>query len=271
MRAQHRLRKFRRAWALIGTTALVAFIAWCALAYRANGEAQRAAASDAQVAVSHGEGFWMFMPQRKQAGQSPGLLFFAGSLVDPRAYAPIARQVARQGFPVLVVELPRRGAFGGADGADVLQRAQAAMDQLPGVRHWLAAGHSRGGEVAARFAASHRAALIGLVLIGTSHPRDFSLRDDSLPVLKIIGTRDGLASPERNWRTRHNLPPTARWLILQGGNHSQFGDYGFQPGDRFAELPRQRQRAATVAALLAMLRADPVPASIAVSDAEAPE
>jgi pimeloyl-ACP methyl ester carboxylesterase len=94
------------------------------------------------------------------------------------------------------------------------------------------------------------AGFAGLVLIGTSHPRDVDLSALTVPVTKVVGTRDGLASPAEVEANRAKLPLTTRWVWIQGGNHSQFGWYGFQPGDRRATISAAAQREAMVAAVL---------------------
>ena len=81
----------------------------------------------------------------------------------------------------------------------------------------------------------------GAVLLGTSHPRDVDLSRYKHPVTKIFATRDGLASVDKVEANRHLLPPSTRWVKIEGGNHSQFGWYGFQPGDRFATISRDAQ------------------------------
>jgi pimeloyl-ACP methyl ester carboxylesterase len=154
---------------------------------------------------------------------------------------------------VILVGLPRRGAFGGADGAEVLNRGAAATLAAPNVRRWVLAGHSRGGEVAARLARLEAPSFVGLVLIGTSHPRDFSLAGTRLAVTRIYGTRDTVADVEKLERNRINLPASLRDVRIDGGNHSQFGSYGFQPGDWPATISRDEQQRQTLAAVLAAL------------------
>jgi pimeloyl-ACP methyl ester carboxylesterase len=202
------------------------------------------------VTVHHEEGIWSFTPSRPVPGGTPALVFFPGALVDPVAYAPPLRAVARAGFPAYLVELPRRGAFGGADDPALDVRLERLLTR-PGVAtRWIAAGHSRGGVVASRVAAERRGGFAGLVLIGTSHPRDVDLSALTVPVTKVVGTRDGLASPAEVEANRAKLPLTTRWVWIQGGNHSQFGWYGFQPGDRRATISAAAQREAMVAAVL---------------------
>ena len=258
--------RVRRIWAILGLSVTAIFVAWNLIAYRANADGRHAAESDTRVAVSHVDSQWRFLPENPSQMKT-GLLFFSGALVDPRAYAGLARNIAEtDGFPVVVVELPRRGAFGGADGRAVLDRGRAAMAALPGVRCWVVAGHSRGGEVASRFVSTQDPTIVALLLAGTSHPRDLDLSGLPLPVTKLVATRDGLASPERNARNRHKLPQSTRWVTIEGGNHSQFGDYGLQPGDRFATISRTTQHAIVLDEALRVLHhADAQPACNAAS------
>jgi pimeloyl-ACP methyl ester carboxylesterase len=235
------VRRIKRIWITLGLAATVVFTFWCLLAYRANADGVRAALSDGLVEVVRGDDHRVFRPLVVPS-RSTGLLFFSGALVDPRAYAGLARSAADAGYPVIVVDLPRRGALGGAEGPAVLRRGRDAMTAQPDVRCWVVGGHSRGGEVASRFVLTypdHRAALL---LVATSHPRDVDLSALSIPVTKIVGDRDGLATPERVARNRPLLPTATRWVDMPGANHSQFGQYGFQPGDRFTQIPREVQQ-----------------------------
>ena len=240
-------------WVRAGLLVGVVFIAWSLWAYRATATARAALAGDTYVAVTDHGNHWVFVPRQRNA--SVGLIFYAGALVDPVAYAPLARAVAGHGYPVVLVSLPRRGAFGGAEGAAPLTRGINATLSVPQVERWVVAGHSRGGEVAARLARTNAGSLGGLVLVGTSHPRDFSLARSPLPVTQIYGTRDTVADPEKVEAARRNLPAATRAVRIEGGNHSQFGYYGFQPGDWRATISRKEQHRITVAAIVDALAA----------------
>jgi dienelactone hydrolase len=243
----------RRLFAAVGAVALLAFVGWSFVAYRATPDARAALLGDDQITVERGEGYWLFQP--KSAAAAAGLVFFPGALVEPVAYAPLARGVASHGYAVILVELPWRGAFGAADWSDVLMRAHDAMKRAPTVHKWVAAGHSRGGGVAARMALSDPSNIAGLVLIGTSHPRDFSLAHTPLPVTRVYGTLDHIADAAKLRQTRANLPPSTRMVPIEGGNHSQFGYYGFQPGDSPATISRETQQRLTRQALTDALNA----------------
>lgn len=242
--------KVRKIWAITGTVVMVVTVGWALLAFRANGTAHDALRSDARVSVQADHGAWRFEPVTPKEGAA-SLLFFAGSMVDPIAYAPLLRDVAASGHRVALVALPRRGAFGGAEDPAVLARAHALTRDAGG--RWVVAGHSKGGKVAALFAHAYPGQTAALALIGTSHPRDVDLSDATYPVVQVLADRDPIASIERADRNRHNLPGSTSRIVIEGGNHSRFGEYGFQPGDRFTAITRQRQRGSTLSALLSAL------------------
>ena len=248
--------RIRKAWIILGLSATALFVVWSLIAYRASATARAAIVSDAAVAVDHDGGIWAFTPTRQDVTGRPALVFFPGSLVDPVAYAPLMRAAASAGFPAYLIELPKRGAFGGADDPALDARLALVLARPEVAPRWIVAGHSRGAVVATRVAAARPVAgLAGLVLIGTSHPRDVDLSTLSVPVTKVVGTRDGLASTVEVEANRARLPPSTKWIWVEGGNHSRFGWYGFQPGDRRATVPASAQRDAMIRAVVDALNA----------------
>ena len=240
-------RTIHKIWVRTGALAGAIFITWSLWAYRAQPSASASLDSDARVTVTRGDGFWVMRPASPAAA---GLMFFPGSPVDPVAYAPLLRTIAEHGYTTLLVELPRRGVMGGADGPEVFARARAAAAASPSIARWVLSGHSRGGVVASMAARDNFPGIAGLVVIGTSHPRDFSLAHLQIPVTQVFGSRDTVADEDKVAAARANLPAATRLVRIDGGNHSQFGNYGFQPGDWPATISREAQQAITRAALL---------------------
>jgi Predicted hydrolase of the alpha/beta-hydrolase fold len=251
------LRKLRRAWAITGATVAVLFVGYQAIASRASGPAPAALESTPRVRVTRHATHWRFEPATGTV-RDTGLLFLPGSVVDPAAYAPLAQAVADRGYPVEIVLIPFRVALTEGHRAAVVERARAvlsdARQQGTGApSKWVVAGHSLGGALSARFARDHADLVAGLVLIGTSHPREYSLAPLTAPVTKVYATNDGLASPGEVRRYAVNLPPQTRWVEIMGGNHSQFGWYGFQVGDHKATIGHAEQQAQLAEAVLSAL------------------
>jgi pimeloyl-ACP methyl ester carboxylesterase len=234
---------------MLGALVLVA-LAW---SFQAHGVPRAVLESDERVRVERTEAGLEFLP-RLDAGAA-GLVFLPGGMVQPEAYAPLARGIAAEGFPVLLVRFPFLGrhALGEGQKAAVIERVARRIggDTL---RVWAIAGHSFGGALATRFANRHPELTAALILIGTTHPRGLDLSGAAYPVVRVFGTRDGVA-PERKMReTARNLPPATRLVPIEGGNHAQFGYYGPQLLDGRASIGRQLQQRLTAEVILETLR-----------------
>lgn len=155
-----------------------------------------------------------------------GLVFYPGGLVDHRAYVPLAARIAGAGHPVAIVRMPLDLAVLGK------RRGLAAAQALPSVGRWAIGGHSLGGAMAA-----------GLVLLAAYPPDGASIAGTGLPALSIVGTRDRVVNPEKLASAPSLLPPEARFVRIEGGNHAQFGDYGPQKGDGAPGITREEQLA----------------------------
>jgi len=241
-------KKIRKVWAITGATVFVLFTAWNLIAYQAWGVDDAVLESDEQVAVDLGDETLSFTP--RNGLKKTALAFFSGALVDPEAYAPLARTVAEHGYKAVVVKLPFRTA---PDPGEAIARAGAVIAADPSIERWVVGGHSKGGSLAARLVLDNPHLAAGLLLVGTSHPRDFDLSAFTLPITKVYATNDGLASVEEVQANAPLLPATTRWVRIEGGNHCQFGWYGFQFGDRPASISRKAQQEILADTVLAML------------------
>jgi pimeloyl-ACP methyl ester carboxylesterase len=75
-----------------------------------------------------------------------------------------------------------------------------------------------------------------------------------IPVVSISGSQDGLATPQKIEENRRLQPAHTRFVVIQGGNHAQFGSYGAQPGDGPATIPASAQWEQTVKATVELLQ-----------------
>lgn len=230
--------------------AVVGFIVWAETPARPGAAALTALESDARVSVLEREGYIAFSPNEIAAAGAPkeriALIFYPGGRVDYRAYAPPLRKIAEQGILVFLLRVRLNLAFFDVEaGAPLLQNAE-------GVTVWAVGGHSLGGVAASLFAQNHPE--VRGVVFWASYPASEQFRATGLPVLSLYGTRDGLAPPEEIEQARALLPPGAQLVPIEGGNHAQFGDYGFQNGDLPATLPAELQWQQTAQATVSFLQ-----------------
>lgn len=230
-------RKSSARFLLVIFVAIAVFVAgvaayWSARTRPASDVALQALQSDDRVTVSQADGVITFAPA--DARSSVGFIFYPGANVDYRAYAPVLRLIAERGYFVALVRVPLNLAFFDTDAAaDIIER-------FPEIEVWVVGGHSLGGVTSAAFAAD-RPDLISGVVFFASYPKDNGLKTTPIKVLSIYGTNDALATVEIINNSKQLLPADAEFISIEGGNHSQFGSYGFQSGDGVAAISAEEQ------------------------------
>jgi pimeloyl-ACP methyl ester carboxylesterase len=239
----------RTLWITFG----ILFILWMANSFRARGFDRSILESDSQITIAETNSFMSFRP--KASSKPVGLIFFPGGMVQPEAYAPMSRTIAEQGYNVFIVKLPFGSAPLKSQETDVMNQALEIISANESIQYWVVGGHSRGAAIASRFAYKYGETFDGLILIGTSHPKEaaFDLSNSTLAVTKIYASNDGLASMDEVEANALYLPANTTWVLIEGGNHSQFGYYGSQLGDNTATISREKQQELMVAAILAAL------------------
>ena len=198
---------------------------------------------DTRVSVSS-DPWLVFQPAG--AAPSTGLIFYPGGRVDPRAYAPLAHAVAKQGYLVVIVPMPFDLAFFDAN------RASDVVAKYPSIKRWAIGGHSLGGVVAAMFAKNHPA-LVQAIAFWASYPNTpDDLSQSKIAALSIYGTNDGAV--DQLVAARNLMPASTQWVVIQGGNHAQFGYYGIQSSDGVATISREEQQKRIIDATVGFLK-----------------
>lgn len=229
--------------ALLVVSVLV-FVIWAETPSQPGEYALAALKSDGNVQVTDHGNYISFMPTRQQSDTA--FLFYPGGHVNFEAYSPILRQVAEHGYPVILARVNLNLAFFDIEaGAPVLR-------DFPQVIHWVVGGHSLGGVASAIFAANHPE--IEGVVFWASYPADDRLKNTDTKMLSIYGTEDGgLDNGKKIEQYKAFQPDDTEFVVIQGGNHGQFGDYGPQPGDNPATISAESQWQQVAAATVQFL------------------
>ena len=226
-------------------------ISWLANSVRTRGVDENTLRSNDEVSVLTDATGLTFLPASPNGHTA--LIFICGSGIAAEAYAPLLRPVAEEGFPVFVVKLPYRFAPLESHKQAAVARAHRVIATHPEVERWVIAGHSLGGALAARMARVGSESFSAVVLVATTHPKDYDLSFLRIPVTKIYASNDGVAPPDRVLANRGLLPSHTKWVEIVGGNHSQFGRYGHQLFNGTATISREEQEALTRSAILQIL------------------
>lgn len=206
--------------------------------YSAGETAVQAMASSGSITVTETDSAVFF----DGAGEDTALVFYPGAKVDAEAYAPLLRKIAEGGVDCFALKVPFRMAFFNLNAAD------SVINQYS-YQHYLLSGHSLGGVAASGYAANHADKADGLVLLASYPTQPIG---DSVSLLTVYGSNDGVLNKSAYEDAKKNFPKDSVELVIEGGNHANFADYGAQDGDKKADISAEQQQEQTAEAILSL-------------------
>jgi hypothetical protein len=162
----------------------------------------------------------------KETDSSIGVIVYGGGKVDPLSYAYLSELQAN----VFWLRFPFNLAVFG------IQRGQQVINQYPEIETWVVVGHSLGGAMGSVFAQDNPS-IQGIVYLAS-----YPVNPSDKPSLALFATLDGLLDYE-DYIERF-LPEEV--VLIDGGNHAGFGEYGSQAGDFKANISSIEQRQITI-------------------------
>lgn len=177
-----------------------------------------------------------------------GFIFYPGGHVDPRSYSSIAHQIANEGYLVIIPKMPFNLA--------VMNKRAAVkiISDYEEIKDWVIGGHSLGGAMAASLVFDESEMFEGLVLLAAYPPQNNNISSFDLYVTTVYGSLDQLATQSEIEESLPLLPLDTKKVLIEGGNHAQFGQYGTQNGDGVATIGQDEQQKIVINAILNTLR-----------------
>ena len=162
----------------------------------------------------------------KETDSSIGVIVYGGGKVDPLSYAYLSELQAN----VFWLRFPFNLAVFG------IQQGQQVIDQYSEIDTWIVVGHSLGGAMGSVFA-QNNPAIQGIVYLAS-----YPINPSDQPSLALFATNDGLLDYQE-YLDRF-LPQQV--VLIEGGNHAGFGEYGPQAGDLTATISSLEHRQITI-------------------------
>lgn len=237
--------------AMIVWGVIAAFIIYTGQYYHAGPEAEKyiknvsdlpVTMNHAAVTVTEKSGVYCF----EGPGTDTAIVFYPGAKVQTEAYAPVMYLIAQEGYDCFLVDMPFHLAFFG------MNKAEAVVANHTSYQHWYMAGHSLGGAMAGNYAAANPDQVDGVIFMA-AYPTK-SLKKKGLKALSLYGSQDGVLNQKHYQDSLSLMADDFTEIVIDGGNHGQFGDYGRQKGDGKSGICQEeqwRQTAEAVARFLA--------------------
>jgi dienelactone hydrolase len=183
----------------------------------------------------------IFTPKEKL---DTGFIFYPGGHVDPRSYSCIAHQIANEGYLVIITKMPFNLAVTNKRAAVKIVNDYTEID------NWVIGGHSLGGAMAASLVFDEPEMFEGLVLLAAYPPQNNNISSLDLHVTTVYGSLDQVATQTEIEESLSLLPFDSEKVLIEGGNHAQFGQYGIQKGDGVATIEPEEQQKIVIEAIL---------------------
>ena len=179
------------------------------------------------------------------------LVFYPGAKVEAAAYAPLMKDIAAEGMDCYLCKMPLNFALLGRDAAETIR-----ADEDNNYDKWFVGGHSLGGVAAAMIAddaeeSDGEDAWNGLLMLAA-----YPTKELSTPVLSIYGSEDRVLDRDKYNKTGDDglWPADFTEIIIEGGNHAQFGNYGEQKGDGKSGIEASLQQKKTAEAVSSWIK-----------------
>jgi hypothetical protein len=191
--------------------------------------------SSEKITVNTSSNLLSFEPKENS---TIGIIFYPGGKVAFKSYSPITYKLSNLGFTVIIPKMPLNLAIFGINKADNI------IEDFSNIETWYICGHSLGGAMASRYINNNPDKLEGIIFLGSYSDIDLSNLD--IKCMSIYGSLDGLGVVKKNETYKNNLPSNSKFVIIEGGNHCNFGNYGFQIGDNTSTISSEKQQNITV-------------------------
>lgn len=210
---------------------IVGFFIFVSYDYKAENSAREMFESDKDITVVDN----LIIVQATEPSDT-GIIFYPGAKVEAISYLPILEKLKENGITSVLVDMPFKMAIFNSNAANDVFKL------VPKVENWYIGGHSMGGAMASNYASKNQDKVEGLILLGAYVYGEYPPQD----ALTVYGTFN--SNLEKNIDYDENI------IIIDGGNHAQFGNYGQQKGDPQATISTEEQQRIAVEAILDFIK-----------------
>lgn len=202
---------------------VVSFFIYVSDYYKADAQAISVMTSDKKNNKVTSDGNLTIFHANKDDGSA--LIFYPGGKVEASSYYPLLSKISKSGITCVLVKMPFHLAVFQPNAADQV------YEKLPNIKNWYIGGHSLGGAMASSYMSKNQDRLKGLILLGAYIYGDIS--PDK--ALTIYGSNDQVLNKDK-------ITYEKNIVVVNGGNHAYYGNYGEQKGDGKATISRNKQQ-----------------------------
>ena len=174
------------------------------------------------------------------------IIFYGGAKVEEKAYATLMKSIASNGIDVYLMKMPLHIALLGKNKADIIMKEDL-------YENVYLMGHSLGGATLSLYLSTTSYDYKGIIFLASYPNKEIK---NNISSLSIYGSCDNVLNHKTYEKNKDMLPNNYKEYIIEGGNHSYFGNYGEQRKDGKATITRALQQELTVNRIIDFINKD---------------
>ncbi len=165
-------------------------------------------------------------------GKEKAIIFYPGASVQYTSYAKLMYKLAYNGYDCFLISVPLDFALLG------INKASNIITEY-NYNKWYLLGHSLGGVAASMYASNNPQKISGVINLA-SYPN--KKLPSNIKYISIYGSNDKVLNIKSLEKSKKYLPKDNLSFVIEGGNHSNFGNYGFQKGDGISSITNDEEQ-----------------------------
>lgn len=216
---------------IISSLALIIVIAcsYLGVFYRATDDALEYLNNDSNIDI-YDESDYYFLDNKEN--DKNVIIFYPGGKVEESAYLPLMHNIAENNIDIYIIKMPFHFALFG------INKANKVLEKTKYQNVYLM-GHSLGGTAVSSYLSNTSNTIKGIIFLASYPTKKI---DDNISSLSIYGTNDLVLNRKEYQNNKNLLSKNNTEIIIEGGNHSYFGNYGDQNNDGIASITRFKQQ-----------------------------
>ena len=224
---------------LVGIFSISFTLIYFAFNYKATNHAKTYLKSDEIIEIKENKSYFKLDNINHD---EKAIIFYGGGKVEEASYAPLCNKIAHQGIDVYLCKFPLYFPLINIGRAsEIIKNNQ--------YEHLYMMGHSLGGTAASLYLKDTKTTFDGIIFLASYSTTKLN---DSLKCLSIYGSNDSVLNKEEYKKNTSNFPTNYKEVIIEGGNHSNFGDYGLQRKDTASKLSSDEQTTLTTSLVVSL-------------------
>jgi hypothetical protein len=200
--------------------------------YRATDDALEYLNNDSNIDI-YDESDYYFLDNKEN--DKNVIIFYPGGKVEESAYLPLMHNIAENNIDIYIIKMPFHFALFG------INKANMVLENTSYENVYLM-GHSLGGTAISSYLSNTSNTIKGIIFLASYPTKKI---DDNISSLSIYGTNDLVLNKKEYQNNKSLLPKNNTEIVIEGGNHCYFGNYGDQNNDGISTISRIEQQRIT--------------------------